>query len=178
MISFLIKKNGIKIYIFFSRFSCVFRLPKFLFHTKPIWYLIHIVLIILSLNKLFFGDFPSYLQSVYIHSNTISKLCVEKRGRVEECSVAPLQFDSLRYQIFCEAVGLKRDALNLVSTSEELLGRKSSCSGLEIREYDRGNPWRWLRGILYWQNLALTALTSGGRSVGIVRSRPQATESV
>jgi hypothetical protein len=25
-----------------------------------------------------------------IHSNTISKLCVEKRGRVEECSVAPL----------------------------------------------------------------------------------------
>jgi hypothetical protein len=30
-----------------------------------------------------------YLQSVYIHLNTISKLCVEKRGRVEECSVAP-----------------------------------------------------------------------------------------
>jgi hypothetical protein len=32
-----------------------------------------------------------YLQSVYIHSNTISKLCVEKRGLVEECSVAPLR---------------------------------------------------------------------------------------
>jgi hypothetical protein len=31
------------------------------------------------------------LQSVYIHSNTISKLCVEKRGWVEECSVAPLR---------------------------------------------------------------------------------------
>jgi hypothetical protein len=27
---------------------------------------------------------------LYIHSNIISKLCVEKRGRVEECSVAPL----------------------------------------------------------------------------------------
>jgi hypothetical protein len=31
------------------------------------------------------------LQSVYIHLNTISKLCVEKRGRVEEFSVAPLR---------------------------------------------------------------------------------------
>jgi hypothetical protein len=40
--------------------------------------------------QIFFLDFPIYLQSVYIHSNTISKLCVEKRGWVEECSVAPL----------------------------------------------------------------------------------------
>jgi hypothetical protein len=40
---------------------------------------------------IFFLDFPIYLQSVYIHSNTISKLCVGKRGRVEECSVAPLR---------------------------------------------------------------------------------------
>jgi hypothetical protein len=39
----------------------------------------------------FFLNFPIYLQSVYIHLNTISKLCVEKRGRVEECSVAPLR---------------------------------------------------------------------------------------
>jgi hypothetical protein len=44
-----------------------------------------------SPRKHFFLDFPIYLQSVYIHSNTISKLCVEKRGRVEECSVAPLR---------------------------------------------------------------------------------------
>jgi ribosomal protein L19 len=36
-------------------------------------------------------DFPIYLQSVYIHSNIIRKLCVEKRGRVEECSVAHLR---------------------------------------------------------------------------------------
>jgi hypothetical protein len=41
-------------------------------------------------NGTFFLDFQIYLQSVYVHSNTISKLCVEKRGRVEECSVAPL----------------------------------------------------------------------------------------
>jgi hypothetical protein len=38
-----------------------------------------------------FFYFPIYLQSVYIHLNTISKLCAEKRGRVEECSVAPLR---------------------------------------------------------------------------------------
>jgi hypothetical protein len=37
----------------------------------------------------FFFNFTIYLQSVYIHLNTISKLCVEKRGSVEECSVAP-----------------------------------------------------------------------------------------
>jgi hypothetical protein len=34
----------------------------------------------------------------------------------------------------------------------------------------------WPRGTLYSQKLALTSLTSGGRSVGIVRSRTQATE--
>jgi hypothetical protein len=39
----------------------------------------------------FFLDFPIYLQSVEIHLNTISKWCVEKRGRVEEWSVAPLR---------------------------------------------------------------------------------------
>jgi hypothetical protein len=34
-------------------------------------------------------------------------------------------------------VGLQRGPISLVSTTEELLGRKSSCSGLEIREYGR-----------------------------------------
>jgi hypothetical protein len=47
----------------------------------------------------------------------------------------------------------------LRSTIEELLGRKSSGSGLESRE-----------------SLALTSPTSGGGSVGIVRLRTQATE--
>jgi hypothetical protein len=32
-------------------------------------------------------------------------------------------------------VGLERGSLGLVSTTEELLGRNSSGSGLEIREY-------------------------------------------
>jgi hypothetical protein len=42
-------------------------------------------------------------------------------------------FDSLRYQNFWEVVSLERDPLSLVSTIEELLERKSSVSGLEIR---------------------------------------------
>jgi hypothetical protein len=39
-------------------------------------------------------------------------------------------------------VGLGRGALSLVSTIEELLERKSSGSGLEIREYGRRGPSR------------------------------------
>jgi hypothetical protein len=46
-------------------------------------------------------------------------------------------FDLRRYQIFWEVVGLERGPLSLVSTIEELLGRKSSGSGLENREYGR-----------------------------------------
>jgi hypothetical protein len=52
-------------------------------------------------------------------------------------------FDSLRYQIFWEVMGLERGPLSLVSTTEELLGRNSSGSGLENREYGRGDPLRW-----------------------------------
>jgi hypothetical protein len=72
-------------------------------------------------------------------------------------------FNSRRYQIFWEVVGLERGLLSLVSIIEELLGRKSSCSGLEIREYGRRDPSRWPRGTLYPQQLALTSLKSGGR---------------
>jgi hypothetical protein len=44
-------------------------------------------------------------------------------------------------------------------------------------EYGRRDPSRWPRGTLFYlQQLALTSSTSGGRSVGIVRSRTQATE--
>jgi hypothetical protein len=56
-------------------------------------------------------------------------------------------------------MGVER-ALN---TIKELLGRKCRDSGLEHREYDRGDP------------LALTSRKSGCLSVGIVRLRPQAT---
>jgi hypothetical protein len=75
-------------------------------------------------------------------------------------------------------VGLERGPLSLVNTTEELLGRKISGSGLANREYGRSDQLRWPRGSLYAQKLALTSLTSGGHSVGIVRWRTQATEFV
>jgi hypothetical protein len=75
-------------------------------------------------------------------------------------------------------VGLERGPLSLVSTIEELLERKSSGSGLENREYGSRDMPLWLRGTIYPQKLVLTSVISGGRSVGIVRSRTQATEFV
>jgi hypothetical protein len=80
-----------------------------------------------------------------------------------------LRFDSRRYQIFWEVVVLERGPLSLMSTIEELLGRNSSGSSLENREYGHGNPLRWPRDTLYPQKLALTSPTCGGRSFGIVR---------
>jgi hypothetical protein len=79
-------------------------------------------------------------------------------------------------RFFGEVVGLERGPLSLVSTIEELLGRKGSVSGLESREYGRRDPSRWPRGTLYPQKLALTTPTSGGRLVGTVRSLTKATE--
>jgi hypothetical protein len=85
-------------------------------------------------------------------------------------------FDSRRYQIFWEVMGLERGSLSLMSTTEELLLRKSSSFGLEIREYGRRNPSRWPRGTLYPQKFALTSPTGVCRSAGIVRSRTQTAE--
>jgi hypothetical protein len=85
-------------------------------------------------------------------------------------------FYSQHYQIFSEVVGLELGSLSLVSTTEELIGRKCSGSGVEIREYGCRGRSRWPRGTLYPQKLALTSPTSAGLSVGIVRSRIQATE--
>jgi hypothetical protein len=67
-----------------------------------------------------------------------------------------------------KVVGLERGPLSLVSTTEELLGRKSRGSGLEIREYGRRDSSRRSRG-----KLALTTPTSDGRSVRIVRLRTE-----
>jgi hypothetical protein len=52
-------------------------------------------------------------------------------------------FDSQRYQIFWEVVGLQRGSLSLVSTIEELLEWKSSGSCLEILNYSGRDPPRW-----------------------------------
>jgi hypothetical protein len=45
-------------------------------------------------------------------------------------------------------VGLGQGPLGLVSTTEELLGRKSGGSGLEIRDYGSRDPPRWLHDTL------------------------------
>jgi hypothetical protein len=73
-------------------------------------------------------------------------------------------------------VGLERGSVRLVSTTEELLERKSSGSSLEIREYGLRDPVRCPSDSLYPQKLELTSPTSGGRSMGIDRSRMEATE--
>jgi hypothetical protein len=73
-------------------------------------------------------------------------------------------------------MGLERGPLSLVSTTEEVLGRKTSGSSLEMREYCRGDPLRSPRDSVYPLKLALTSPTSGGRSVGAVRSRTKVTE--
>jgi hypothetical protein len=73
-------------------------------------------------------------------------------------------------------VGLERGPLSLVSTIEELRSRKSSGSGLQNREY----RLREYATLTTWHPLSakvvLTSPASGGRSVGKVRSRTQATE--
>jgi hypothetical protein len=71
---------------------------------------------------------------------------------------------------------LERGSLSIMSTIEELLGRKNSGSGLESREYGHRVPARWPRGTFYPQKLTLTSLIRGGSSVGIFRSLAQATE--
>jgi hypothetical protein len=85
-------------------------------------------------------------------------------------------FDFRRYQISWGVVDLERGPLSLVSTNEELLGRKSSGFGLESREYGRRDPSRWPHGALYPQKLALTSPPSGSRSMVKLRSRTQARE--
>jgi hypothetical protein len=94
-------------------------------------------------------------------------------GRSSWLQIRRPGFDSRHYQK--KVVGLERDPLSLVSTTEELLD-KSSGSCLENREYGREDPSRWPRSTLYPQKLAVTSLTSGSRTVGVVRSRTHTME--
>jgi hypothetical protein len=52
-------------------------------------------------------------------------------------------------------MGLEQGPLSLVSTTEELLGRNSSDSGLEIQEYGRRDSSRCPRGIFYPQKVGI-----------------------
>jgi hypothetical protein len=63
-------------------------------------------------------------------------------------------------------MSLERGPLSLVSTTEELLERKSSGSGLENREHGRRDPSQSPRATLCPQTLALTSSTTAvARSV-------------
>jgi hypothetical protein len=66
-------------------------------------------------------------------------------------------------------MGLEWGPLSLVSTTKELLGRNSSGSDLENRDYGRRGSAALTTTTPYPQKLALTSPTSGDRSVGIVR---------
>jgi hypothetical protein len=80
-------------------------------------------------------------------------------------------FDSRHYQKN-RVVGLEGvHSASWVQLRSYLKEKSGSC--LENREYFRRYPSRWPRGTLYLRKLAITSPTSGGRSVGIVRSRTQ-----
>jgi hypothetical protein len=107
-----------------------------------------------------------------LHKEMSSILNVKDRlcGSWLQIRRSRVRFPALQKKV----VGLERDPLSLVSATEELLGRKSSGFGLEIREYGRRHSARWPRGTPTQKMLALTSLASGGRSVGIVRLRTEA----
>jgi hypothetical protein len=64
-----------------------------------------------------------------------------------------------------KVLGLERGPLNLVSKIEELLGRNSSGSGLESREYGRRDSSHWPRFTFYPQKVG-TNFADSRRSLG------------
>jgi hypothetical protein len=66
-------------------------------------------------------------------------------------------------------MGLERGPLSLVSTTEELLERKGSGSGLETENTAVGICRADYATTVYQQKLALTLPKSGSSSVTIVR---------
>jgi hypothetical protein len=77
------------------------------------------------------------------------------------------------YQIFWVVVGLERGSLSLVSTTEELLGRKSNGSGLENREYGWKDPSRCLRDTPLFAKVGITFVDmrrSLGRHISLMDS--------
>jgi hypothetical protein len=65
---------------------------------------------------------------------------VYKKVRVPGYRSGGPEFDSRHYKK--KVVSLERGPLRIVSTTEELLGRNNSGSGLESREYDRRDSSR------------------------------------
>jgi hypothetical protein len=121
-----------------------------------------------SLNSLFIRIF-------HFENHWMDRLC-GLVVRVRGYSSRGPGFDSRRYQIFWEVVGLERDPLSLLRKTEELLEWKSSGSGQENRINGPGGPLRWPCDTLCPQKLTLTSPINGGRSVGIIRLRTKGYE--
>jgi hypothetical protein len=85
-------------------------------------------------------------------------------------------FDSQYYHIFWVVGRNGVYSVSWVSTIEELLGRKCRGSGLERREHGRRDPSSWPPNTLYTAKVGIKFTDKRGRSVGIIRSRTQATE--
>jgi hypothetical protein len=120
---------------------------------------------------------------VYSQTNFIIRVNLDSRWPLlwssDQSSWLQIQRSRGRFPALPDFVrSLERGPFSLVSTTEELLGRNNSGSGLENREHVRGDPLRWPRDTLYPQKLALTSPTCGGRWVGIFRLRTKATEFV
>jgi hypothetical protein len=77
---------------------------------------------------------------IYISNVEESRPPLWSSGQSSWLQIQRSGFGSRRYHIFWEVVGLERDPLSLVSITEELLGRKSSGSSREIREYGSRDP--------------------------------------
>jgi hypothetical protein len=91
---------------------------------------------------------------IYVMEKKVDRLC-GLVVRVSGYTSRGPGLDSRLYQTFWEVVGLKRGPFSLVSTTEELLERKSNASGLEKREYGHWDPLYSLRNTLYPQKLVL-----------------------
>jgi hypothetical protein len=89
-----------------------------------------------------------------------------------------LGFDSRRYQIFWEVVGLEQGPLRLVRITEKYLKENVAAPVQKTEINGRGYSLRWQRDTVYPLKLASTSSRSGGHSVGVVRLRTKATEFV
>jgi hypothetical protein len=101
---------------------------------------------------------PSCLHRFQYHFDT-ECACVPlwSSGQSSWLQIQRSGFGSRRYQIFWKVVGLEQQGpLNLVSTTEELLGRKSSGSGPENRVHGRRDPV----ALTTWHSLSANVRTN------------------
>jgi hypothetical protein len=117
----------------------------------------------MSLYPLYFP--ATHLASSPIYISPLSVVCDRLCGLVVRVlgyrSGGPVSIPDFLKKVVC----LERGLLSLVSTTEELLDRKVAAP-----VYKTENT------AVYLQELAITSPTSGGLSVGIVRSRTQTME--